>query len=100
VRFYFVDKKLQQLYSDEHCTTKLGRNVVRAFRKVVGLIGYARNEQDLYHTKSLHYEKLKGNRSHQRSLRLNDQMRLIVEVAKRKGESESAVFIVSIEDYH
>lgn len=47
--------------------------------------------------KSLHYEKLKGKRSHQRSMRLNDQFRLIVEIEEANGRT---VVVISIEDYH
>ena len=47
---------------------------------------------------SLGFEKLKGARAHQRSIRLNDQWRLILEI-EGKGDSK-AIVIVSIEDYH
>jgi proteic killer suppression protein len=39
----------------------------------------ASDERDFYALKSLHYEKLHGKRSHQRSMRLNDQFRLILQ---------------------
>lgn len=48
--------------------------------------------------KSLHFEKLKGNRTHQHSIRLNERWRLIIEL---EGEaSHRTVVVVSIEDYH
>jgi proteic killer suppression protein len=48
--------------------------------------------------KSLHFEKLKGNRSQQYSMRLNEQWRLIVEI---KGNAPNKVIaVISIEDYH
>jgi proteic killer suppression protein len=71
--------------------------VVRAFRKRVQMIRSARDERDFYVLKSLHYEKLQGRES-QRSMRLNDQWRLVIEI-EGKGENKTAV-IVSIEDYH
>lgn len=58
----------------------------------------AEDERDLYALKSLHFEKLKGARAHQRSLRLNDQFRLIVEIVPTGARN--AVVVVSIEDYH
>ena len=58
----------------------------------------ADDERDLYQLKSLHYEKLKGDRSHQRSMRLNDQFRLIVEL--EQNGPEKVVVVVAIEDYH
>jgi proteic killer suppression protein len=72
--------------------------VVTAFRKRMQMIRAARDERDFYALKSLHYEKLKGDKSGQRSIRLNDQWRLIIEI-EGKAEEKVAV-IVSIEDYH
>jgi proteic killer suppression protein len=39
----------------------------------------APDERVFYQLKSLHFEELLGNRSHQHSMRLNDQWRLIIE---------------------
>ena len=61
------------------------------------LIRAARDERDFYALKSLHYEKLKGRRSHQRSMRPNDQWRLIIEL--EKGPSETTVVVIHKEDY-
>jgi proteic killer suppression protein len=58
----------------------------------------APDERLFYAVKSLHFEKLKGDRSHQYSMRLNDQWRLILEF---EGEGPSkVVWIIGIEDYH
>jgi proteic killer suppression protein len=58
----------------------------------------AEDERAFYALKSLHFEKLKGNRSHQHSMRLNDQWRLILQF--EQTEEGKIVCIVSIEDYH
>lgn len=72
--------------------------VARAFRKRMALIRGATDERDFYALKSVHYEKLKGSRKHQRSMKLNDQQRLIIEV---HGDAPNRVIIVvGIEDYH
>ena len=98
MRFYFADRKLEKFYTEEKGAHKYPEGVVDAFFDVVALIADAPDERDLYALKSLHYEKLKGKRRHQRSLRLNDQFRLIVE---REEDDEGKLFrIVSIEDYH
>ena len=47
--------------------------------------------------KSMHFEKLKGSRSHQRSIRLNKQFRLILEI---EVEKRKVAVIIAIEDYH
>ena len=98
MRFYFADRKLKRLYTEEKGAHKYPEAVVDAFFDVMAVIAAAEDERDLYALKSLHYEKLKGQRSHQRSLRLNNQFRLVVE---REEDEEGKVFwIVSIEDYH
>jgi len=48
--------------------------------------------------KSLHFEKLKGNRDHQRSMRLNDKWRLVIEI--RPSQPKNVVVVVGVEDYH
>lgn len=72
--------------------------VVKAYRKRLQQIRAAVNERDFYNFKSLRFEKLKGARRHQYSMRLNNQWRLILEFM---GNSPHKVItIVCIEDYH
>ncbi len=61
-------------------------------------IRVAPDERTFYELKSLHFEKLKGNRSHQHSMRLNKQWRLILEFDGTG--SAKVVCIIAIEDYH
>ena len=51
-----------------------------------------------YALKSLHFEKLKGDREGQYSMRLNEQWRLIVRLAQKPDGT--TIVIVSIVDYH
>ena len=62
------------------------------------MIRGAPDERTFYALKSLHFERLKGNRSHQHSMRLNRQWRLILEFDD--SGSVKVVCIVAIEDYH
>jgi len=64
----------------------------------MGWIREADDERDLYMLRSLHYEKLQGTRRHQRSLRLNDQHRLIVEIEENQGTR--TIVVMAIEDCH
>ena len=73
-------------------------SIVRAFRQRMQLIRSALDEQDFRQLKSLHYEKLHGPRAHQRSMRLNDKVRLSVET--EVADAERIIIIVGIEDYH
>jgi len=95
---YFVDDILDRLETDPNFTAGFAHALVKAFRKKMQLIRAARDERDLRAMKSLHFEKLKGSRRHQYSIRLNDQYRLIVELEEHAGSKK--VKIVGIEDYH
>jgi proteic killer suppression protein len=75
--------------------------LVCALQKVMNLVrNMVQNETQLYGHKGLRFEKLKGNRSHQYSLRLNDQWRLIVEIEERSGSNNNVCVVKGIEDYH
>lgn len=94
----FKDAKLDRLETDLRYDAGFSRAVVTAFRKRMQMIRAATDERVFYRLKSLHFEKLHGSRSHQYSMRLNDQWRLIIEFA---GEApQMNVVIMSIEDYH
>ena len=94
----FEDASLDQLEIDARFTGGFAAAVVSAYRKRMQMIRGAPDERDFYALKALHFEKLKGKRSHQFSMRLNDQWRLILEF---KGRSPNkVVVIVEIADYH
>ena len=92
------DATLARLETDARFTSGYPEGIVKAFRKRMWHIRNAVDERDLREQKSAHFEKLQGNRSHQHSMRLNDQWRLIIEI-EGKGSSKKLV-IVGIEDYH
>lgn len=76
----------------------LSTNIVSIYRKRLAFIRAAVDERDFYALKSLHFEKLKGKRQGQYSMRLNDQWRLILEFVT--SQSGKRVVVVSVEDYH
>jgi proteic killer suppression protein len=94
----FAKDYLDQLETDPDYDAGLPREVVKSYRKKVQVIRAATDERDLYAMKSLHFEKLKGDRSHQRSIRLNQQWRLILEITE--VAPSKIVVLVDIEDYH
>jgi proteic killer suppression protein len=94
----FADEDLARLETDISFEAGLPNGVAKAFRKRMAFIRAARDERDFYSMKSLHYEKLKGNRQHQHSMRLNDQWRLVLEIVAKS--SNKTIIIISIEDYH
>ena len=98
VNLAFRDEQLDRLETDAGFDGGYSPAVVKAFRKRVQYIRAAVDERDFYSYKALHYEKLKGNRTGQHSMRLNDQWRLILEIGEEG--SEKVVVVVGIEDYH
>ena len=94
----FVSSDLDRLETDPQYDGGLGQAVVRAFRMRMQAIRAAEDERVFFQLKSWRFEKLKGQRSHQRSIRLNDQWRLIIEI--KKSQPKNKVVIVAIEDYH
>ena len=94
----FQDERLDRLEVDPTYDAGFSQTVVTAYRKRMQIIRQAPDERDFYALKSLHFEKLKGKRAHQHSMRLNQQWRLVIEfegVAPNK-----IVAVISIEDYH
>jgi proteic killer suppression protein len=94
----FRDEKLDRLETDATFDGGFSAAVVRAFRKRMQMIRAADDERAFYSLKSLHFEKLKGDRSHQHSMRLNDQWRLIIEF--EGTGSAKVILVIGIEDYH
>lgn len=99
MRVEFEDSELHRLYTDPGFRiAQFGPEVTKAFRKRVALLAAAQDERDLYALKSLHFEKLSGDRLGQRSIRLNLQWRLIFRL--EEDESGRLVVVIEITDYH
>jgi proteic killer suppression protein len=98
VNIRFDDRKLERMAMQGNFDGGFDRRLAESYRDVIGFVVRARDERDLYQWKALRFEKLKGKRSHQRSMRLNRQFRLIVEMVPADGGN--VVAIKAIEDYH
>ena len=94
----FRTKDLDRFEVDAGFDGGFARDLVRAYRKRLRAIRGATDERDLRAVKGNRFERLKGKRAHQHSMRLNDQWRLIIEITK--DNPDNVVEIVSIEDYH
>lgn len=94
----FANDDLDRLETDPKFDAKLSQAIVRKFRQRMQSIRAAEDERTFYGFKSWHFEQLQGRRSHQRSIKLNDQWRLVIEIVE--GKPKNSVKIVSIEDYH
>ena len=95
----FADDDLRRLYQEpDFHMPAFGPDLTKAYRKVVGFVAAARDERDLRPMRSLRLEQLKGTRSGQHSMRLNDQWRLIVRFVQR--ENGRFTVVIEVTDYH
>lgn len=94
----FDDDDLDRLETDAQYTAGHSQEVVRAYRKRMQQIRAFRDERDFLAVRSLNFEKLKGNREGQHSIRLNLQWRLVLEI--RGNHPCKVIGIVEIVDYH
>lgn len=94
----FRNDCLDRLEVDATYTMGLPLAVVRSYRRRLQAIWAATDERDLRAVKGNHFERLKGDRSHQHSIRLNDQWRLIIEI--KPASPKNSIIVVAVEDYH
>ena len=96
----FADRQgLERAVTDPRFDAGLGPTLIKAFRDKVEFLKSCNSEQDIRAMKSLHFEKLKGARSHQRSIRLkHDGKRLIFQIIDRNGDK--VIRIDEVGDYH
>ena len=93
-----LNKVLLDLVTNKNARSGFPQAVEKKFRFRIQQIMSFVDEREFYSLKSLHFEKLKGDRSHQHSIRLNDQWRMILEF---EGEAPNKrLVVVGNEDYH
>ncbi|MBA1836584.1 plasmid maintenance system killer protein [Corynebacterium sp. zg912] len=72
--------------------------MTRAYRRKIQILAAARDEQDLRRVKSLHLERLQGNRSGTSSIRITKQFRLVIRF--ETGEDGRIAVVIELVDYH
>jgi toxin HigB-1 len=98
MRFRFANRKLELMYTTGRDTGRYGHELVNAFVKVLAQLDAAIDERDLYRQRGLRYEKLRGDRAGQYSVRLNKQWRLILR--PDKDRDGNFIWIIEVVDYH
>jgi toxin HigB-1 len=98
MRLLFASKKLEQLYLHGKGAQKIPLAVYQSFLGVVDTLRVIPDERSLYTFPGLRMEKLRGERSGQHSLRLNDQYRLCFEIIK--DPEGNILCLIEIVDYH
>ena len=94
----FANSELAKIETPNAAQTRFSVAIIKSARRKLTVLRAATDERTLRNWKSLHYEKLKGDREGQRSIRLNDQYRMVFELDET--ESPPKVTILAIEDYH
>lgn len=94
----FLDADCDRLEVDPTFSAGLPGVIVSAYRKKMQFLRGAHDERDLYASRGLNFEALQGSRSHQHSIRLNRQWRLILEM-RGKGD-DKVVYIAGIENHY
>lgn len=94
----FADPSLALIETNEAVAFKLPVAVIRSARKKLVMLRAATDDRTMRNWKGLHYEKLKGDREGQRSIRLNDKFRLVFTLDNDADPKK--VTILAIEDYH
>lgn len=89
----FTDREAQKIFYQEH-SDKLPHDIQRSAMKKLLMIDAATNINDLRIPPGNRLEKLSGNRSHQHSIRINDQWRICF------TWKEDHSYDIEITDYH
>lgn len=94
----YADARLARVETEEAAKTGLPINVILSARRKLVLLRSAPDERTLRNWKSLHYEKLMGDRKDQRSIRLNDAWRLVFKLDE--NTSPPTIVVLEIVNYH
>jgi proteic killer suppression protein len=94
----FADENLALVETDQAGKTGLPVAVIKSARTKLNVLRAIADDRGLRTWKSLHYEKLKGDREGQRSIRVNDKYRIVFELDDTA--EPQIVTVLAIEDYH
>ncbi len=98
MRVQFASKKLERLYLEGTGAERIPEGVYVSFVDLIRLIIAIPNERVLYNIPGLRPEKLRGKRQFEKSLRVNQQFRLIYRI--EKDADGNFFFVLDLEDYH
>lgn len=98
MKIEFRDAKLALILTDRAAETGLPFAVIKSCREKLIFLEDAPSERTIRNWRSLHYEKLKGNRQGERSIRLNKKWRLVFEL---DGSGERIkILVVAVENHY
>jgi proteic killer suppression protein len=94
----FRNRDLALIETDDAAQTRLPAAVINSCRQKLVVLRAAPDERTLRNWKSLHYEKLEGDKAGKRSIRLNRQWRMVFVLDT--DASPPKIIVLSVEDYH
>ncbi|MBF0372024.1 MAG: type II toxin-antitoxin system RelE/ParE family toxin [Alphaproteobacteria bacterium] len=94
----FADDDLARICTDQAHRLGLPVAVIKAARLKLLQIEAAKDERDLRNLRGLHYKKLQGDREGQKSIRVNDQYRIVFTISE--NQHAPVVTIIEIGDTH
>lgn len=98
MRIVFRDDRLAMVRTERAAETKLPFGVIKSCRDKLIFLEAAPDERSIRNWRSLRFEKMKGDREGQCSIRLNDQWRLVFQLDN--DTSPPTLLVLSVEDYH
>lgn len=98
MKIVFADPDLRRICTDEAHRLGLPVAVIQAARRRLVQLEAASDERDLRNLKSLNYKKLQGDKSGRRTVRVNDQYRIVFTLVET--ETPPIINIIDICDTH
>jgi len=98
MRIEFASDDLERICTDEAHRMGLPFTVIKAARRKLLQLESASDERDLRNLKGLMFKKLHGDQAHLRSVRINDQYRIVFTISD--GDKPPVITVVSIGDTH
>lgn len=94
----FHDKRLAHLATDNWQKSGVPAQIITPVRKRLAIVEQATDERDLRNHRGLRFEKLKGDRAGQYSIRINDQWRIVFKLTVK---DQRRIFVIhEVVDYH
>ena len=94
----YADKRLGRIATDDAHKLGLPISVINSARKKIVLLEQAPDERTIRNWRSLNFKKLSGDRDGQKSIRVNDQYRIIFTLDN--DEHPPRITILEIDDTH
>lgn len=94
----YADKRLAKIATDEAHKLGLPIAVIKSARRKIIQLEQAPDERTLRNWKSLNFKKLGGDKSGKRTIRVNDQYRIVFTL--HDDEHPPTIRILEIDDTH